>query len=301
MASSIVEELPGTFVSDETTTSASRRWNMLGDSEPDCFVGLASIGVAKGEPYRNRKGEVPYPFLICRRILIDQITPGPAASNVLFDAVAEYSTKQISATIREPEPGGPAIWRTEELLENEVVDFDINGDPIMNTAFQEFDPKSTPTFSREIAVGQRVLQFSDFAKANAHMRQFRNTLNIKTFLGAKRGELKCISAVAEDIEGGFFMCTARLAHKPTPDVSKFQIIGGTVEGWDELRRDAGTRIYDESATNDDDRWKPITAKGVPIDTPVNLDGAGGLLGKDEKPFALVYRHYKHANHAQILG
>jgi hypothetical protein len=302
MAASIVEELPGTFTTDESGLRGSRVFNMLADSEPDCFVGLASIAVARGEPYRNRKNEVVYPFLLCRTIDVEQITPGPPTSNVLYRAVAQYSTKQINATIREPEPGGPAIWTTEELIENEVVDFDINGDPIMNTSFQDFEPKSAPPFAREIAVGKRILQFSNYSEANAHLRKFRNTLNIKTFLGAKRGELKCISAKPEDIEGGFFMCIARLAYKPTPDVSKFQIVGSNkAEGWDEIRRDAGTRIYDENATNDDDRWKPITSKGVPIDTPVNLDGSGGLLGKDEKPFAHIFKHHKHANHDQILG
>lgn len=156
-----------------------------------------------------------------------------------------------------------------------VIDFDINGDPICNSAGDWFDPPVTIDDSRPTFTVTRNEGTFDRARA----RQMRDKLNAALFYDYAPGTVKC-----------GFITGQRLWHAAIGFYYKVRYpFDVNEDGWDRTILDQGYRYLSGS------QRKQILVDGSPATSPVPLDGAGGQLAVGGTPVGLAFTLYESAD------
>lgn len=155
------------------------------------------------------------------------------------------------------------------------ADFDIDGDPILNSAEESFLDPIDVDDSQPVLTIVRAEETFDVDRAY----QYRRAINSDIFLGADPGKIKLAPITAElardqDI-GWYWMVTYEFFYNP--------------DGWVKKVLDQGkTELYDDSGTT---KRRPIYVDGVAVAEPVLLDGAGAKLAPGDDPVFLEFDIY----------
>lgn len=170
-----------------------------------------------------------------------------------------------------------------------VADRDINGDAVVNSAGQLFDPPATRDDSRWVLTIVRNEKTFDPKWADA----YKDALNEDDFMGRGPGEWKIDSITSGDPihdedsgtkDGFYYAVTYKFAHNPAVDEET-----GEVVGWRALILDSGYKQVDASSG----KLKPILDEtGAEHKTPQLLDGNGNALPVDGTPAYMKYDIYK---------
>lgn len=163
-----------------------------------------------------------------------------------------------------------------------ICDTDTSGNAIANSAGQVFDPPIEKEDARKILTVTR-----NFGSYNGGL-SYMNRTNSDAYLGAAVGTLRItrfdeVRAFEEygvegsEIEVEFWVRTVEMEYRP--------------EGWHKKPLDVGTK---DSSGND------LLINGIPVTTPVLLDGAGAVLNpQTDPPTYADYTVYLTANYASM--
>lgn len=151
-------------------------------------------------------------------------------------------------------------WRGNRT--EEIVDIDVEGRPIVNSAGDPFDPPITRPRSKGSLVVVRNERTYDDLLASA----FRDRVNEFEFFGLEPGTVLCVdisaeSAFAQSI-GEYYVVTYEFEHEP--------------KGWNPQVLDRGLRKL--NATTGD--REQIQIQGSLATSPVLLDGLGAPLAEE---------------------
>jgi len=143
----------------------------------------------------------------------------------------------------------------------QIVDFDINGNPIVNSAGDFFEPGLTEEDSRPIL---NVMRWQLRFNMNTAMA-YRNAVNSDVFLGRDPRTVRSYPITGERVRdpdyGWIFKVQYQFAYKP--------------EGWTRKEIDAGMR--EKYTSGGSTKLKPILKNGIPVQEPVPLNGSGAAL------------------------
>lgn len=160
-----------------------------------------------------------------------------------------------------------------------IADADRDGNPIVNSAGDPYDPPLTRDDSRPLLTIVRNEATYSPLLADA----YRDTVNLATFFGAPAGTVKCKSITAKRawsplVAGGFYWVVTYL----------FEF---NRDGWTSRPLDIGYRRLDGA------NRRQILIDGQPATSPVPLDGAGGVLTPGDPPVFLAFELYPEADYA----
>lgn len=154
----------------------------------------------------------------------------------------------------------------------EIADQDRDGNPIVNSAGDPFDPPLTKDDSRPVV--RVVRNEPTFSLALAY--QYRDKVNGQAWLGAEPRTVKAAPVKFRRLFhptcGFYFQVAYEFAFNP--------------KGWTRRPLDAGLRQKVDGA------FEPIKDKGEPVSAPVPLDGAGQALAADAEPQYLEFEVYE---------
>jgi hypothetical protein len=161
-----------------------------------------------------------------------------------------------------------------------VADEDTDGNAILNSAGDYFDPPVTRDDSRPILRIQR--NEKEFDPDTAF--KYKDAVNKDPFFGADPGTVKCADIQAElsfnnDV-GWFYACTYEFEYNP--------------DGWEKQILDMGLKYLDAT-----DTLVPVMEKGIPATSPVLLDGGGGILASGDDPVFLKFKVYPEVDFAPL--
>lgn len=174
------------------------------------------------------------------------------------------------------QPQNPIDWPLKithgfAKFEN-VVEEDIDGNAILNSAEDYFDPPVTRDDSRPVMRIARNEKTFDPAISY----QFKDAVNKNSFFGADPGTVKCADIAADLVFN--------------PDIGWFYSVSYDFEynpdGWEKRILDQGMKYLDASGNK-----SPVTEAGKPASSPVLLDGDGGILPVGADPVFLTYKVY----------
>ncbi len=200
----------------------------------------------------------------------------------IWDVEIEYSTKSLepgqqndNPTERPPD----VAWESERV--EEVADLDRNGNPILNTAGQPYDPPLMRDYKLRTLVYTRNEPTFDWSLS----LDYEDTINSSTFLGKPAFTWRVLDIDARRaFEEGelFWVVTYRLQYKRRGWKRKVMSLG--------FKDKDGKEILDEHGNRPSEPWKldangdPIKAAGAPghtqtfeifdhVDfTPLNITG-----------------------------
>lgn len=162
-------------------------------------------------------------------------------------------------------------WRT--VKNEEVFEKDADGDEVLNSANDPFEPAPT-RFKSNVVLTVKV-NAATFSGSTA--LGYCNKTNSDTFQGADPGTLllSIESAVTQehDATGSYWAITYQMEYDP--------------DGWDLEILDAGMRQLDDQGEKTN-----ILIKGREVTTPQLLDGAGEVLAKGANPEYLDFKRYE---------
>jgi hypothetical protein len=174
------------------------------------------------------------------------------------------------------QPQNPIDWPlqiTHSFAKFEsIANEDIDGNAILNSADDYFDPPVTRDDSRPV---MRIARNeATFDPATAY--QFKDAVNKATFFGADPGTVKCADISADlifnpDI-GWYYSVSYEFEYNP--------------DGWEKQILDQGLKYLDSTGSK-----VPVTEKGIPATSPVLLDGNGAQLAAGADPVFLKFKVY----------
>jgi hypothetical protein len=159
-----------------------------------------------------------------------------------------------------------------------VCDRDINGNPILNSAFDPYDPPIMINVPNQVLTVTR----NEAAYDSAFAYMYRNSISQDSFAGATALFAKCIAITPKNLfhqdVGWYYQMTY-----------EFELLNPRLSagpnGWRKTILDAGLRQLVKG--------KPvhILLKGMPISQPMLLNGMGGLLAPNAAPVYNIYQVY----------
>ena len=190
------------------------------------------------------------------------------------------------------------VWAASQ----EPIDMDEDGQPIVNSAGQNFDQNPMV----EVYDPELVIERNEATDDPRVRLQYRMAVNADPFYGARPGQALMLPIEAEEVRQGDFAYWAKTYRirfrRGPPDVAKMVSAAaahGTTAGAMSARLAWYMRMLDngvcKKVTRDVDgqqvtRLEAILDRhGVPVVKPVLLDGAGQVLPESEKPVWLYFR------------
>jgi hypothetical protein len=165
--------------------------------------------------------------------------------------------------------------RSQEI----VVDIDINGNPILNTAFDPFDPPLMEDDPRPVLTVTR----NESTWNQALQIQYRKAINSDPFAGYQPLMSKVLDISADSIfhqdVGWYYQATYQFEFMPPTS----QTTG--INGYRRTVLNQGMRAL--SAVNGN-KFHP-SYKGVPITEPVLLTKMGTVINNGQSPFYLIFQ------------
>ncbi len=158
---------------------------------------------------------------------------------------------------------------------------DRNGDPVVNSAGDYFDPPISIDDSRPTL---RIVR-NERSYSPTYALSWKDTINTDTFYGFPPGTVK-MSTPLGDLEynpvcGFYYVITYQFEINP--------------DGWKKQILDQGMRQIDSGV-----KQKILDDKGEEINSPALLDGAGTRLPTGGTPVALTFEVYAEADYS-LLG
>lgn len=208
----------------------------------------------------------------CQKITATQESVGDGKSWLVTCEYGPYDSTQWPENPLDRQP--EISWEYQQY--QEVASEDINGDSIVNSAGDPFDPPIMKDFSRPILT--LVRNESNFDPLLAYNN--RDKVNSNSFFGADAGQVKCQSITPrrvfnQDI-GWYWTVT-------------YQFIFND-KGWKPQIYDMGFRQLDPS---DDTKRIEITDEhGQRISSPWPLDENGQPLAPGDKPATIEFEIYE---------
>ncbi len=280
------------LVEDREGFSVTREFNGKAKSKVDARLILRSQGIRIGVPYRDFLGNTPDPFLVAEEISINAFGREliTQESTGTFEAVITYRSLLLTGSLGtnfELTPDGPAIFKSEASLENKSVDVDIKGNLIGNSAEVPFDPPATAPFPNEFVIAEFIRSNIKFEDALAFARQFRGTVNSKSFKGANARNVLCHNILPEALDfgafrtGGLIKFTARFEFAKTrtikSDGEDIKVGGFAITRVDKGRHEKNPNFKPNVANSD--FLRPISTRDregnlIQVTEDIKLDGKG---------------------------
>jgi len=221
-------------------------------------------------PFRDIDGTIDYGALCTKRDFKRK------KGTTVWEAALDYATKHLDEEQQKKNPleRPPEVsWEGERL--EEVADLDRNGNPILNTAGQPYDPP----LMRDYKLRTLVYTRNEAAYDDAQARAYEDLINTDPFLGeaAYKWRVLDINARRAFEEGvKFWVVTYRIQFKKKGWRRKVMSQG--------FKDATGKEILDDHGNRPSEPWK-LDAAG----SPIKAAGAPGHTQTfevfDEGPFA----------------
>lgn len=214
----------------------------------------------------------------CKRIRAESVQ----SDGVEYKVTVEYGPFDLVRDVENPLDAPPEVSWTFAQFER-PVDQDVNGNPIVNTAGDPFDPplmrddsrpvleivRNEPSFDPNLAKG-----YKDRVNTDVFFDQAPGTVKVANITGRRKYNQNI---------GLYYEVKYEFAFQD--------------EGWSSNVLNAGLRQIDNS-TNPPGR-SPILIKGVPATEPIPLDNNGEPLGPDDEPVFLNFMTYNQVPFAEL--
>lgn len=185
---------------------------------------------------------------------------------------AEYGPYDANQWPQNPTERTPKVsWSFAQF--EAIADQDVDGNPILNTAFDYFDPPVTKDDSRPILTIVRNEATFDENLAE----DYKDTVNADAFWGKDAKTVKVSNISAEwafDSDIGFYFIVTYEFH-----VNK--------DGWKKKPLNQGMR----QLSSDGSKQQQILVNGAPISSPALLDEDGVVLAAGADPVYLEFEVY----------
>jgi hypothetical protein len=239
--------------------------------------------------YEDHKGNVD-PTCVLQSMTIDGKPYAPTGGMGHYIIDLTYSTIQLE---KQPEKGGPWVWSVRAGLAAQMVDLDVNGVTITNSAYEPPEQPLTALVPEIILHGEGYVQAADEVAAFVQFLPYIGTLNASPYRGAARGCLFVHPIQTQPADGGWIRVAVDLQHR------KPKTLGNTTyEGWQDVFEDKGTRekitggiFGDYQKIRIDDE----AGGSIPADRPVPLDGNGAKAATGAAPSYRVVNHYTYSD------
>jgi hypothetical protein len=200
-------------------------------------------------------------------------TEGPC----LFDVEVEYASGTIINGRNQPIApwDEPPVVRWGSSVSNEKIDKDINGQAIVNSAKEPFDPPITEdVYDTTLTISENVKNFNDEAAA-----YYTGKVNSGTFYGKPPGSVRCVEYSSETAWFGkikyYRIVKGFIIRLPAVGAEK------GVKGWTKRILDQGFTVLAEPHIRADKPSILIMVKNGTVEErisePALLDGKGQLL------------------------
>jgi hypothetical protein len=264
--------------------TARRGWTVLMSSVEDSGI-LAERAV--GIPRLND----PHPKDSFRRA--EQPKTSRKNNNpLLWQVVVDYAqaSKSDSSSRSTDNPlDAPAVIEWDFVSSMEEIDRDIDGNPIVNSARQRFDPMPQEEFLYPVL---RITR--NEATDNAAQRVlYRGAVNSDPFYGVGPGQARLNGIPARRIVSGlliYWQKTYTIQFRDAPPGEK-----DASKAWHTRILDQGrfTRVMENVLIAKGIDYKAVLdGEGRSVSDPVLLDGAGQALGMKKKPVWLYFNTRK---------
>lgn len=278
----------------------TRRWKCIARSEMEARAKMRHFaGVFISAPWYTTFGEKPDPSVVCRSLSIEGSPPAPLGGQGDYLVEAGYEPAGTDEAVI----GGPPKYRIQTSITSVPVDIDADGDPIENSAGQPIDPPLTDQDDQEVLVVEWWRKYATLSACFAEIRPYRNAKNLTAWQAAPKGSVRCrgIANVDEvEVEDGLWVkLRSPFEYREPIDTATFPAVvkdksgatqAGTLEGFDTLSADRGTRVKGAVVDGVQTYLPIMTEDGTePVREPVNLDGLGQALGSSATPVAIVRR------------
>lgn len=227
-----------------------------------------------------------YDGVICKSVTPEQ---GDDDNSYVYEVTAEYDDQYNGADPEEPEDGNPLnrpVIIQGGFSEYEQILFrDINGVPIRNSAKDRFDPPVTRK-----AGALRFTMIKNYPTLNLTLiRNYKNAINSDTWNGFTAGVVRIANiGFSRQVEAWKVDDDTTLKVVFWTLTFDFEIAEEQFGGdgtWKLYVLDQGMMYYPGGTR------KAIKAQGIPVSSPVNLNGSGGL-GSQDSPYWLSFDVYR---------
>jgi hypothetical protein len=196
----------------------------------------------------------------------------PRVWNVTVSYASDESNSSGTGSSDDPDPEArPAVIEWSFAQFQRVADKDLNGTPIVNSAFDQFDPPPLRDDSRPVLRITRIEAGFDPARA----LDFQDTVNADNFFGANPGQSKCASIGARSFfenDRQWFEVVYEFHFRR--DGFQLSILD---QGYRQIELDGGSTI--NVAILEEVREGSNPTDRRPISSPAPLNGAGVALDK----------------------
>lgn len=190
----------------------------------------------------------------------------------------------------------PRDYQIATVAYPEALRGDVNGNGILNSAYDNFlPPAEIQRFGAQITIGLNYLYPPSEGWMSAVGKLNANTLTIKPpgstiSLAAKTTRLNSLNAQAVyENDVAYWRWTLAFEFRPstTSYTSGWVQLGSAwpVLGWKLVLLDAGKRQWNGS------EWSAFKDKGVQVTEPKLMDGSGGRLSANTKPYYKAWDIY----------
>jgi hypothetical protein len=236
---------------------------------------------------------------------------GPA----LFEVIVSYSTRKNAdaldpeTPVDQPELDPPSVSFGTSAV-SEVLDIDADGNPVINSAREPFDPPLQRERSEAVIVFAR--NFTECTITPAWIRSFTDVVNNANITGfGDRGELRIVGAPSPTwvpLNGstpGHWRVSFNLLWRENPSTAASDSDPATPPFYSAHFRkvlDQGYREYLGPDTGDDDKPLFAVIRGEdmsPANQPVGLDGNGRKLSVGADPVFLYFREVPEADFSSL--
>lgn len=303
-APTITEGREDPLVENERGMTGARRFSIEAASQMDARRLLRQKKqIFYGVPWRSAYGEKYDDRAVARELIFRKRTPAPAGGKGLFDALVRYGRRDADEAV----PFGRPIYRKGVSLEQRKADLDADGDPIVNSVGEPFDPGFTRPEPTEMGTFTWWwMNVTEDAWAQS-TRNYDGALNTVTFRGAPPLSLLChgVTNVEDQVLNDdvsppilAIKTEAILEYRPLVDPAALaadivdkdgNAVGADFSGFAETGVDRGFR----KKVGVDGDGKPIfeniqPQNGAGLNQPAFLDGQGNVLNDAANTVAIMY-------------
>ena len=231
-----------------------RSFSVIAKSETDAKARLRSDkNVFEGIEYVDHNGERPDPSLVCLAIEATALTQLPIGSTGLIEMHAAYGYRSSVMFRRRSDPLTPPQYWVDRGMRSEVIDTDIDSEPIVNAADEVFDPPVTIQIPTETLVVEYWRSGANFLAVYGASRGYVGKTNSTDFKGANNVECMFCESITIDQNPTptqtalyYFKHTARFQFRPNQLVKQYAQFGGYTEvlvgGWRKVLMNRGRRV-----------------------------------------------------------
>jgi len=213
---------------------------------------------------------------------------GRARGLLLFDVSVRYARRQrgTDPEAQTPFDEPPEVeWSWD--VSTEAIDIDAqDGEPILNTAGEPFDPPITREVADLVLTITRAEPTYDPNKA----MKFKNVLNKTAFLGIEAGKARCFPISARKVYEGpndiFWRVTYRFGFRSDTWNQRVLCQG--------FRQKTGTNAAGEATYE-----QILDDVGNPLSEPVNLGITGQVLAANQSPLWLSFAKYPREDFSEL--